>query len=941
MTPGEVASLQSLAQQHGGSLSINPQTGLPEAGFLSALLPMAAGAGLAAMGMPQGYAALAVGATSALTNGGNMRKSLMDGISAYGGAGMTESFMGAGLESMGTSAAAPTTVLETPSVISAAPAVAPSAGSIVGSSMQEAVNQSGMYAPALTSAAPAEAAQAAAAATPAAQQAAALKNMDIGQRFDALKAGATGTNAMNYIKANPFTSLGVATAAMTPDEPNAPQKAADTDRGARAGMRYYPGWSTPLPKPNMQGIEQTYNRPYYAAEGGVTRMATGGIASAPRNQQQLFADYLQRVSSSGVAATPPTDKYDWWKNPNDPVASAPAAAPVETAEEYAARMRVNARGGGGGRGEKPEPSAWDSMTDTEKTEYYAQHPFESKMADMAGTYLTKGLGFGVLGMGMDAANGPGYVDKKLNILRGIHPPANSPLAGGPLVYSTETEPAGGPIAYGSESGYMANTDPYFSTQLGPGVGTPAYTAPETDDMSSVWAQMDANTTAEKEQQAQQLAAEQKQFERDALRREFRTMVGLVNADPSLMEGEGEEKQAFKDRFESLYSQLGPDPMADSKIAAQTEADRANAVVTPAAEGTPYSLDYQKPETATNPFSYTVSPDGLTTTGLSYTMPVNVRERAEDLKDYGAITNKFNLGTLAPDALRYSDTGVPDALKTPDIVGVNEISADPNADTDKTAESLGIPSAETFAAMIGAPIGTYASAADGSTVSDAGVLGGVPAPNMGYGQGRGAFGIGGVWTNREGVPITTRDGSPVMTGAGAEAIQRAVAESNAAANRTYGNSINSGPANDGRADPGGEGGTSYGRVAPGYTGGSEAATGGLSTPYGFQHMANGGLSAMATPYDLGSYSDGGRLLKGPGDGVSDSIPATIGKGRPARLADGEFVIPARIVSEIGNGSTEAGARKLYAMMDRVQAGRKKSVGKGKVAVNSRADKYLPA
>jgi hypothetical protein len=108
-----------------------------------------------------------------------------------------------------------------------------------------------------------------------------------------------------------------------------------------------------------------------------------------------------------------------------------------------------------------------------------------------------------------------------------------------------------------------------------------------------------------------------------------------------------------------------------------------------------------------------------------------------------------------------------------------------------------------------------------------------------------------------------------------------------------------------------------------------------------HMAQGGLSVMANPYNLGSYSDGGRLLKGPGDGVSDSIPATIGKGRPARLADGEFVIPARIVSEIGNGSTEAGARKLYAMMDRIQAGRKKSVGKGKVAVNSRADKYLPA
>lgn len=103
----------------------------------------------------------------------------------------------------------------------------------------------------------------------------------------------------------------------------------------------------------------------------------------------------------------------------------------------------------------------------------------------------------------------------------------------------------------------------------------------------------------------------------------------------------------------------------------------------------------------------------------------------------------------------------------------------------------------------------------------------------------------------------------------------------------------------------------------------------------QMLAGGGLS------HLGDYSDGGRLLKGPGDGVSDSIPAVIGKKQPARLADGEFVVPARIVSELGNGSTEAGARKLYAMMDRVQAVRGKTVGKGKVAKNSRADRYLPA
>jgi len=102
-----------------------------------------------------------------------------------------------------------------------------------------------------------------------------------------------------------------------------------------------------------------------------------------------------------------------------------------------------------------------------------------------------------------------------------------------------------------------------------------------------------------------------------------------------------------------------------------------------------------------------------------------------------------------------------------------------------------------------------------------------------------------------------------------------------------------------------------------------------------YMAKGGMS------HLGDYSDGGRMLRGPGDGVSDSIPATIGGKQPARLADGEFVVPARIVSELGNGSSEAGARKLYAMMDRVQNARKKTVGKGRVAVNSKAEKMLPA
>jgi len=104
-------------------------------------------------------------------------------------------------------------------------------------------------------------------------------------------------------------------------------------------------------------------------------------------------------------------------------------------------------------------------------------------------------------------------------------------------------------------------------------------------------------------------------------------------------------------------------------------------------------------------------------------------------------------------------------------------------------------------------------------------------------------------------------------------------------------------------------------------------------------AHGGLMAAGGPTNghLGSYSDGGRLLKGPGDGVSDGIPATIGGKQPARLADGEFVIPARIVSELGNGSTDAGAKRLYKMMDRIKHARSKAKD---IAADTKAYKYLP-
>jgi hypothetical protein len=99
-----------------------------------------------------------------------------------------------------------------------------------------------------------------------------------------------------------------------------------------------------------------------------------------------------------------------------------------------------------------------------------------------------------------------------------------------------------------------------------------------------------------------------------------------------------------------------------------------------------------------------------------------------------------------------------------------------------------------------------------------------------------------------------------------------------------------------------------------------------------------VPAMAMGGALGGYSDGGRMLKGPGDGMSDNIPAVIGKKQPARLADGEFVVPADVVSHLGNGSTDAGAKQLYAMMDKIRAARTGTKKQGK-QINPR--KYMPA
>jgi len=894
-------------------------------------------------------------------------------------------------------------------------------------------------------------------------------------------------------------------------------------------MRYYPGYGTSLPKPNMQGAEQTFNRPYYAAKGGVTRMATGGITSAPRNQQQLFADYLQRVSNSGAAANgtaPPTNKYEWWKSSG--AGTPAAAAPAETPEQYAARMSLNARGGGGGRTAQDEGATFKEPTSEQAYNWSQAGKNISTISPLLG---------GVVG-----AYG-NYLARRVD-------PNYSHEARHSLSTPVGTEPAGGPIDYGPESGYMTNTDPYFSTQLGPGVGTPAYTAPEAKalDLGNTKSYI-ANETRyfsgvdgraiTKEQATKELSEGKNPITirandslaqpNVALSRQERDVPGVVaqtnttpaseavgsypagseariaadvnagritngsvigvdgknytvnvdqgaggmgasrvsltptgaqtNAALSLpsavaqtntkLDGvlpfnssgtagyppvsQADQYQARLNAYLtgdnkalgiapfSLPARESTTPEAQAARIAQLQADavaQTNAALTPA-ETTPFdAFDFSGPtetavqtaaqkdrieaareasiradreaEAAKAEAARAYSPSELAGTS-ALNSAYGVADAKGDAYQGGFAPTVADSASIGPYASgRNSNYNEPTSgystvetqpIAAPDISPSvpGAISADPNA--DKKTETFGIPDAATFAAMIGAPFAQTAALNTG-VVSDAGNgLAGIPAPNMGYysnnqgGRGFGIPGLGSVLRSADGTPVRDASGTSWGTGesvgqpTSAETVDRIVREAQQA---NPGGGESQGPP-DSRGDNNGRG-VSEGGYSNSLTrsndnvGGSQAAIGGLSTPYGFEHMARGGNvrgnmrppapffqngkysfhppqmyadGGMSNPYDLGSYSDGGRLLKGPGDGVSDSIPATIGKGRPARLADGEFVIPARIVSEIGNGSTEAGARKLYAMMDRIQAGRKKSVGKGKVAVNSRADKYLPA
>jgi len=114
---------------------------------------------------------------------------------------------------------------------------------------------------------------------------------------------------------------------------------------------------------------------------------------------------------------------------------------------------------------------------------------------------------------------------------------------------------------------------------------------------------------------------------------------------------------------------------------------------------------------------------------------------------------------------------------------------------------------------------------------------------------------------------------------------------------------------------------------------------LNAPGMYPQAADNYMATKAT--DKGTFAleaAKGGYLDGAGDGMSDSIPGTIEGKQPARLADGEFVIPADVVSHLGNGSSKAGSKQLYTMLDRI---RKARTGHTKQGKEIKPQKYMPA
>jgi hypothetical protein len=940
MTPGEVHGLQALAMKHGGSLTINPDTGLPEANFLKSLLPMLAGfalgpAGFGLVSSAMGAGAIVGGITGLAT--GSLSKGLMAGLGAYGGFGIGEALTGAGADAMTRSA------LSVEGALPSVENIAQVTGEGYGGS---AANYSDQVNSAV------KAARDTSAAMP---------------KADLLSAGAKSamTDPLGFAKQN-MIPLGMAASPILADMmvPTTTKAPSPTDTGyirqkiwdGRQFVDVGPVKASEWGGRNFSDVFTGRN--YSAKDGGIVALAGGGVAhyedggdvtAAPPPAVTSIADLYQSVLGRGVESE---GAAGYWANQFGPTID---ASEIEAFRAAAA----------------PELAARTAQT-TGLTGNAATQAVDTSNAGLAGlnTNTTGGMSLAaaqadvgdiyrnVLGRDADPT-GMNYWSQQLATSNDPNAVYNALLAS--ARENKELIRANAPTTFLDASkdytGFMSTdtgniVDEWVRTTLG--------REPTDADRQQSWYK-DAANKMTTQGEAQGLYGQFQGYAGAEASKEIANRIAAIN----------DELRAKGLTDADLFTQTGKTKQQLATEGLNTSLNLMSASqLLPAASRTKFDLEALKktlipkaiPNTfggdavdrtvtnpygnATNPGDKTYNPDGsITVTPNIPYRPYGGFSGMDEVKgaytrgggSLGYTSPTFNtiedfnaqyLDRMGGDSRAAYDylTGKGGA-KYPTKSGVGQISKPYDEEVMGYPARTNVPYTydKTSGKMVANP-DYIAPSRDAkgnvnyamSTNDIKKYLGEKPLAGQELYD----------WAQSNGVSAQQI----------ADATGRKLSDVYAdfrAAKKVADAKVGTGVGASGLYDLSGGGGDSA-PAPPGETGESVSGqynNGGL-LPRGY--AVGGGLGS------LGTYSDGGRLLKGPGDGVSDSIPATIGrKQQPARLADGEFVIPARIVSELGNGSTDAGAKKLYAMLDRVQRARGKTTGKNKVAANSRAEKYLPA
>jgi hypothetical protein len=852
MTPGEVQALQALAERHGGTLTINPETGQPEANFLKKILPMVAGfalgpAGFGLVSSAMGAGALVGGITALST--GSLSRGLMAGLGAYGGASL-----GAGLANMGSSAVGA-------DALAAANASADPIMSLTAA--KDMATATGAVAPTGFSALT-EGAKAA---------------FNDPTAFVQGMGGMGKTAAMGLAAISPMMAdEGVQTTTPKQDTGNIRRFSFD-----RFGQTYTP--QGVFPAAGYTGM----------AQGGIVALANGGM---PPTINQDYVNQLVREAAQQAGGTLSfADATNAAKNLGispDMLSSAasntglitgapaPVAGPAAGTDAYNSMV--------GNFFNNPNITAADVSS--------AMSTYGLNQADVTNAMRASGLS----NAAQYSAFQPdvGVPSTPMGGLAGLSSNINAALGNfqgveGRAPTREEAEAAMALEGY-NELDFIRATgmtlDDYFKQKKKVPPIVPITTATNLPGGVSGGGNTVVNPNGTITTAPNIPGRPEGGFTGMGQLKDIYTQrggsLGYTNPAPKTME---EFEQRFnRQTGDSLaaYEYLmgkGANPATQQRVGEIARPYSEAIVGIPAAAGRPnQKYIYQDGRYVENPNYAPVTYDtkGNRVVGMT---------SAEVLKGFQALPDQTD------DAAIF------------DWVGENQISL------AQLAAAMGISVSEAQRRMNaigktkGATINSAGYISDGGDSADAG---------GGGGSGGGVGGAGG--------PGSTSAADP----------------------SDFGGMATGGQVK--RMALGGLGSLAKGGVAELPDGAfvvparitSELGNG--STNAGAQKlfaMEQRLLGKNAQPVNLGRYSGGGNLVRGKGDGVSDSVPATIGGRQPARIADGESVVSRKAVEKLGDGSIEAGARKLYAMMDRVQKARGKTTGKNRVAANTRADKYLPA